>query len=421
MMSSLKESLLSLNQPKRQELEKLIEEWSFRWNIQARDKQKLPPGDWVTWAIIAGRGFGKTRTGAETVRIWSDLVPIIHIVGRTATDMRDTMIEGPAGLLSVHPDYNRPKYEPSKKRITWHNGCRAQLFSADEPDVLRGPQCYKAWADEVASWKYVEDAWDMMMMGLRLGTHPQVIVTTTPRPIPTIREMVKDPDNFVTTGSTYENRENLADVFFKKITSKYEGTRKGKQELYAEILEDIEGALWTQKMIEKAHVTKAPQMIRIVVAIDPAVTSDPDSDETGIVVAGLGTDEHCYILDDLSGIYSPSEWARKAIGAYTTRKADRVIGEANNGGDLIEQVIRTFDKDVAYSKVWASRGKVTRAEPVQALYEQHRVKHVGSLPELETEMTTWAAKEGEKSPNRIDAMVWAVTELMLNQDTFFVV
>jgi len=374
----------------------------------------------MIWAIIAGRGFGKTRTGAETVRIWSEQVPIIHIIGRTATDMRDTMIEGPAGLLSVHPDYNRPKYEPSKKRITWPNGCKAQLFSADEPDVLRGPQCYKLWADEVASWKYSE-SWDMALMGLRLGDLPQGIVTTTPRPIPLIKEMVKDPDNYVTTGNTFENRENLSQVFFKKVVSKYEGTRLGKQELYAEILEDMEGALWTQELIEKAHVSKAPDLLRIVVAIDPAVTSDPDSDETGIVTAGIGTDDHCYILDDLTGIYTPTEWARRAIGAYTTRKADRIIGEANNGGDLIEQVLRTLNSDVSYSKVWASRGKVTRAEPVVALYEQHRIKHVGSLPELEAEMTTWAAKEGEKSPNRVDALVWAVTELMLNQDTFFVV
>lgn len=375
----------------------------------------------MIWAIIAGRGFGKTRTGAETVRIWSDQVPIIHIIGRTTTDLRDTMIEGPAGLLSVHPDYNKPKYEPSKKRITWPNGCRAQLFSADEPDVLRGPQCYKIWADELASWKYAEDAWDMALLGLRLGEHPQAVVTTTPRPTKIIKDMVIDEDNHVTKGSTFENAANLSPVFFKKVVSKYEGTRKGKQELYAEILEDIEGALWDQKLIDQAHVSKAPDLIRIVVAIDPAVTSDPDSDETGIVVAGIGTDNHCYILDDLTGIYTPMQWARRAIGAYTTRKADRIIGEANNGGDLIEQVIRTLDKDVSYSKVWASRGKVTRAEPVVALYEQRRIKHVGSLPELETEMTTWAAKEGEKSPNRVDALVWAVSELMLNQDTFFVV
>ena len=409
-----------MSQPKREELEQLIEEWGYRWSIQGREKQQLPPGDWMIWAIIAGRGFGKTRTGAETVRIWSDQVPIIHIIGRTATDMRDTMIEGPAGLLSVHPDYNRPKYEPSKKRVTWSNGCRAQLFSADEPDVLRGPQCYKLWADEVASWKYAE-SWDMALMGLRLGDLPQRIVTTTPRPIPLIKDMVSDADNYITTGSTFENRDNLSSVFFKKVVSKYEGTRLGKQELYAEILEDMEGALWTQKLIEQAHVNKAPELIRIVVAIDPAVTSDPDSDETGICVAGIGTDDNCYVLDDLTGIYTPTEWARRAIGAYTTRKADRVIGEANNGGDLIEQVLRTLDKDVSYSKVWASRGKVTRAEPVVALYEQRRIKHVGSLPELETEMTTWAAKEGEKSPNRVDALVWAVSELMLNQDTFFVV
>jgi phage terminase large subunit-like protein len=420
-MSSLKRSLGSLKPTEREELENLIEEVGYRWSLQARDKQKLPPGDWITWLLLAGRGFGKTRTGAETVRIWSDQVPKIHLIARTATDVRDTMVEGEAGILEVHPDRNRPKYEPSKKRLTWPNGCRAQLFSADEPDLLRGPQCYKLWADEVASWQYAQETWDMALMGLRLGKSPQAVVTTTPRPIPTIKELVEDLDNIITTGSTYENEDNLSEVFIKKVIKKYEGTRLGRQELYAELLEDIDGALWTQRMIEQAHVKEAPALVRIVVAIDPAVTSDPDSDETGIVVAGIGFDGHAYILDDLTGNYTPTQWARRAIGAYTTRKADRVIGEANNGGDLIEEVIRTIDKQVSYSKVWASRGKVTRAEPVQALYEQRRVKHVGSLPELETEMTTWAAKEGEKSPNRVDALVWAVSELMLNDDTFFVV
>ncbi len=416
----MKGSLKSLKPPQREELENLIEEVGYRWSLQAREKQQLPPGEWMIWAIIAGRGFGKTRTGAETVRIWSDQVPIIHIIGRTTTDMRDTMIEGPAGVLAIHPERNKPKYEPSKKRLTWPNGCKAQLFSADEPDVLRGPQCYKLWADELASWKY-EEGWDMALLGLRLGVNPQAIVTTTPRPIPMIKTLVTDEDNYITTGSTFENRENLSAVFFKKVVSKYEGTRLGRQELYAEILEELEGALWTQKMIEKAQVPKHPDLIRVVVAIDPAVTSEKDSDETGIIVAGIGEDDRCYILEDLSGQYSPSEWARRAIGAYHYHKADRVIGEANNGGDLIEQVIRTLQSDVSYSKVYASRGKVTRAEPVVALYEQHRVKHVGSLPALETQMTTWAAKEGEKSPDRVDALVWAVSELMLNYDTFFVV
>lgn len=419
-ISSLKKSLLLLKGPEREELESLITEVGYRWDIQAREKQKLPPGDWMIWNIIAGRGFGKTRTGAETVRIWSDHNPIIHIIGRTTTDIRDTMIEGPAGLVNVHPDYNRPKYEPSKKRVTWSNGCRAQLFSADEPDVLRGPQCYKLWADELASWKYAQESWDNAMMGLRMGAHPQGIVTTTPRPIPLIRELVADPDNHTTSGSTYENRDNLAEFFFKKVIKKYEGTRLGRQELWAEILLDTPGALWNHKMIEKAHVEKHPELIRIVVAIDPAVTSDPDSDDTGICVAGLGVDDRAYILEDLTGNYTPSAWARAAIGAYHQHKADRVIGEANNGGDLIETVLRMHQSDVPYSKVWASRGKITRAEPVQALYEQHRVKHVGSLPALETQMTTWAAKEGEKSPNNIDAMVWAVTELLVNPDDFFV-
>lgn len=353
--------------------------------------------------------------------MWSDQVPIIHLVARTATDMRDTMVEGPAGILAVHPAHNRPKYEPSKKRITWPNGCKAQLFSADEPDVLRGPQCHKLWADEVASWQYAQEAWDMALMGLRMGQRPQAIVTTTPRPIKIIKDMVNDPDNIITTGTTYENKDNLAGVFFKKVIAKYEGTRIGRQELYAEILGDTPGALWSQKMVEDAHVKAAPDLLRIIVAIDPAVTSNKDSDETGIVVAGMGEDDRCYILEDLSGQYTPTEWARRAIGAYHTHKADRIIGEANNGGDLIEQVLRTLEGDISYDKVHASRGKVTRAEPVVALYEQHKIKHVGSLPKLEAQMTTWAAKEGEKSPDRVDAMVWAVSELMLNQDTFFVV
>lgn len=414
-------SLALLKGPERDQLELLVEEIGYRWTLQARDKQMLPPGDWITWAIIAGRGFGKTRTGSETTRIWSDQVPIIHLIARTTTDMRDTMIEGPAGILAVHPNRNKPKYEPSKKRLTWPNGCKALLFSADEPDVLRGPQCHKMWCDEVASWQYAEEAMDMAMMGLRLGNNPQAIITTTPRPIKVIKDLIADTDNHITTGSTYENAANLAKAFFKKVIKKYEGTRLGRQELYAEILADTLGALWTQKMIEIAHVKEAPEMVRIVVAIDPAVTSDPNSDETGICVAGLGIDDRAYILEDLTGKYTPSEWARLAIGAYHKHNADRIIGEANNGGDLIETVIRTFQSDVSFSKVWASRGKVTRAEPVQALYEQHRVKHLGSHSQLETQMTTWAAKTGEKSPNNIDAMVWAVTELMLNQDTFFVV
>jgi len=372
------------------------------------------------WAIITGRGWGKTRTGAETVRMWSDQVPIIHLIGRTATDVRDTMVEGPAGILAVHPKYNKPKYEPSKRRLTWPNGCRGVLFTADEPDLLRGPQCYKLWADELASWQY-EEAWDNALMGLRLGDTPQGLVTTTPRPIKMIKDLVEDQDNIITRGSTFENQDNLSPAFIKKIKEKYEGTRIGRQELYAEILEDYEGALWTHKMIEVAIVDKAPEMTRIIVAIDPAVTASKDSDETGIIVAGLGEDNRAYIIEDLSGVYKPSEWGRQAIGAYHKHKADLIIGEKNNGGDMIEHVLRTLQPDISYSTVWASRGKMTRAEPIQGLYEQHKVKHLGSHPALETQMVTWAAKEGDKSPDRVDAMVWAVSELMLNQDTFFVV
>ena len=417
----MKRSLLSLKQPERQELENLIEELDYRWSLQARDKQRLPPGDWVTWLIMAGRGFGKTRTGAETVRIWSEQVPIIHLIGRTSQDMREIMIEGPAGILAVHPPRNKPKYEPSKKRITWPNGCKAVLFTADEPESLRGPQCYKLWADELAAWQYAEDAWDMAMMGLRLGQHPQSIVTTTPRPIPTVRELVEDPTTILTKGSTFENADNLAEPFLKKILSKYEGTRIGRQELYAELLEDVEGALWSMSLVDKAIVKEKPELERIVVSLDPATTNKKESDEFGIIVAGIGYDGRGYVLEDLTGKYNPSEWARIALNAYYTHKADRIIAEANNGGDMIEHTLRVYDSAVSYKSVHASRGKKTRAEPVVALYEQHKIKHLGHLPELETEMTTWAAKEGEISPNRVDALVWAFTELMLTPDTFFVV
>jgi len=404
-----------LTGPEKEEIYQRCQVIEYDWSLWAREKQRLPKGNWQTWLIKAGRGFGKTRTGAETVRIWKNHYPIIHLVGATAGDVRDIMIEGEGGLLNCSPPWDRPKYEPSKRRLTWKNGSRGILFSADEPDRLRGPQCYKAWADELAAWRYSE-AWDQLNMGLRLGDNPQVIVTTTPRPTKIIKDLIKDPTTIVTEGTSYENKANLSPKFFDFIIKKYEGTRLGRQELNAELLEDIEGALWTMRLIDDNRIKEAPELRRIIVAIDPAVTSTPDSDETGIIVVGKGTDGKCYILEDISGIFTPRQWAERAVYAYERLKADKIVAEKNNGGDLVKVNIQTVDPGLVPKLVHASKGKVTRAEPVVSLYEQDKVKHVGIFADLEDQMITWAAKEGEKSPDRIDALVWGVSELMLESE-----
>jgi len=261
----------------------LMYDWEGVW---ARDKQLPPPDPWMVWMIKAGRGFGKTRVGAEETRKAADRFPLLHLVARTTSDIRDVMVEGPSGVLAVSPPWNKPSYQPSKRRLVWPNGCKAILFSADEPDQLRGPQCYWAWADELAAWRY-PDAWDQLLFGLRLGTNPQAVVTTTPRPTPLIRDLVKRATTIVTNGSTYENKANLAASFLTELTAKYEGTRLGRQELYAELLDDTPGALWTWPLLEPIRVPAAPALRRIVVAVDPAVTSKANSDETGLVVVGL--------------------------------------------------------------------------------------------------------------------------------------
>jgi phage terminase large subunit-like protein len=323
------------------------------------------------------------------------------------------MVEGDSGILATAPPGKRPTYEPSKRKLTWPNGASALLFSAEEPERLRGPQCEAFWADEVAAWKYLRETWDQLMFGFRLGASPRGVATTTPKPLPLLRELLSMEGVVVTRGSTYENRDNLSPVFFQQIIARYEGSRLGRQELNAELLEDVEGALWSMGMIDALRRREHPKLTRIVVAIDPAVTSGADSDETGIVVAGLGEDGHGYVLEDLSGRWSPDTWAKKAVGAYRTQKADRIIGEANNGGDLVEVNIRTVDRSAAFKKVHASRGKRTRAEPVAALYEQGKVHHVGGFAELEDQMSQWVPGTGVPSPDRMDALVWALTELML--------
>jgi predicted phage terminase large subunit-like protein len=403
--------------------EQLASVLSTGWRSIARPNQLPPDGDWRTWLLLAGRGFGKTRSGAEWCVEWAEgrQATRFALVAPTAADARDVMVEGESGILSISPEWFRPIYEPSRRRLTWPNGAIATLYSADEPERLRGPQHDAAWADEVAAWRYPE-AWDMLMFGLRLGADPKVVVTTTPRPTKLIRELVSDPTVFITRGSTSENRANLAPAFLDKIVRKYEGTRLGRQELEAELLEDVPGALWTRGAIEASRTREAPSLSRVVVAIDPAVTSGEDADETGIVVVGKDAAGHGHVLSDVSGRYLPPEWARAAIGAYRTHQADRIVAEVNNGGEMVEATIRMVDPNVPFTAVRASRGKVTRAEPVAALYEQGRIHHVGAFPELEDQMcaftTDFDRARAGYSPDRVDALVWALTELLVERIPF---
>jgi phage terminase large subunit-like protein len=383
----------------------------YDWPFWARPKQLLPDGDWTTWLVLAGRGFGKTRIGSETVRLWARDFGLVNLIGATADDARDIMIEGESGILAVCPKHERPLYQVSKRQLSWPNGAKSLIFTADEPDRLRGKQHEKLWADELGAWRHPE-AWDQARLGLRLGSCPQALVTTTPRPTKLIRELLDDASCTVTRGSSYENRANLAEAFFAQIIRKYEGTRLGRQELLAEVLDDNPGALWKRENIEEHAVSVCPELKRIVVAVDPAGSTAEGAADTGIIVAGIGHDDHGYILDDMSLHGSPNEWGTQAVAAYSKYKADRVVGENNFGGEMVEFTIRTVNKNVSYKNVHASRGKTIRAEPVAALYEQGKVHHIGSFPELEDQLCQW--EPGMKSPDRLDAAVWALTELMVS-------
>jgi phage terminase large subunit-like protein len=340
----------------------------------------------------------------------------IALIGPTAADVRDVMVEGDSGILAISAPRDRPIYEPSKRRLTWPTGAVATLFSADEPERLRGPQHDFAWCDELAAWRYPQ-AWDMLMFGLRLGADPRAVVTTTPRPTRLIKSLIADPNVVVTRGSTSENRVNLAPAFLDRIVRRYEGTRLGRQELEAEILEDVPGALWNRAVIDATRIVTAPELTRIVVAIDPAAGSGENSDETGIVVAGKDAGGHGYALADLSGRHAPAEWAKVAISAWRSHAADRIVAEVNNGGDMVETTIRMIDPNVPFTAVRAARGKAARAEPVAALYEQGRVHHVGALPLLEDQMCGFTSdfdrSKAGYSPDRVDALVWALSELLV--------
>jgi len=342
----------------------------------------------------------------------------IALVAATAADARDVLVEGHSGILAVAPPWFRPVYEPSKRRLSWPNGAIATTFSAEEPERLRGPQHDAAVCDELGAWSRPE-TWDMLQFGLRLGANPRCLVATTPRPTKLIRELLarEGRDVAVTRGSTYENRANLAPGFFDQVIRKYEGTRLGRQELNAELLEDTPGALWSHGIIDAARQAAAPNLARIVVAIDPAASSGEDADETGIIVAGKDAAGHGYVLADGSGHYMPTDWAKLAIALYRQHKADRIVAEVNNGGDMVEATIRMVDPNVPYTAVRATRGKVVRAEPVAALYEQGRVHHVGAFAALEDQMcgftTDFDRVKAGFSPDRVDALCWSMTDLLV--------
>lgn len=402
------------------------------WKYWARGDQLAPAdADWSTWLVLAGRGFGKTRTGAEQVHEWArELGPSgrIALVGKDPADVRKTMIEGESGLEACAAPWFKPVYEPSLLEMTWPNGCRAFAYSSETPDRLRGPQHHKFWGDELCKWKHAQDTYDNLALGLRLGDNPQGVITTTPRPIATLREILAEPDTRVTRGSTYDNAANLPQKFLNRLLRKYEGTRLGRQELRAELLTDTPGALWTLKMIEACRVRQAPShLLRIGIAIDPG-TSDPKKSkkteaeeseghaETGIVVGGVDRDGTPYVLEDASGQYSPGEWGDKAVELYRAYQADFVIAEINQGGAMVEHVVKISARDkqttVPVRTVHATRGKQTRAEPIATLYEQKRVRHVGAFPDLEDQMSTWVP--GMKSPDRMDALVWLMTALAID-------
>jgi predicted phage terminase large subunit-like protein len=386
------------------------------WSVWGRRDQQPPPGAWRTWLILAGRGWGKSRTGAEWVRsiATSGRARRIALVARTAADVRDVLVEGESGLLAIHRADERPTWEPSRRRLTWPNGAIATTYSAEEPDQLRGPQHDAAWCDELAAWRYA-DAWDQLQLGLRLGTDPRVVVTTTPRPTPLVRALSASSTTVVTRGRTRDNARNLAPGVVDALTARYAGSRLGRQELDGEILDDSAGALWRWAWIDAARVDAAPDLRRVVVAIDPAASSHAGSDETGIVVAGLGHDGRVYVLADASGRYRPEEWARAALALYREHRADAIVAEANNGGEMVAATLRVHDRAANVRTVHATRGKAIRAEPVAALYEQGRVSHVGAFARLEDQLATWDPASAAHSPDRLDALVWAITELVVNR------
>jgi phage terminase large subunit-like protein len=387
----------------------------------------VPDDDWAVWLILGGRGAGKTRAGAEWVNgMAGGLLGIartrtmrIALVGETFADVRDVMIGGPSGIVAVAPPNDRPRWKPSLRRLEWPNGAVAHAFSAEDPDSLRGPQFEAAWSDELGKWRHAESAWDMLQFALRLGERPRQVVTTTPRRIALLRKLLDDPAVRVSRARTADNAQNLAPGFLDAVTRTYGGTRLGRQELDGELIEDRADALWSRSALEAARVKTAPVLVRIVVAVDPPASSGARADACGIVAAGVDAAGTAYVVADasVSGL-PPQGWARTAVGLYRALDADALVAEVNQGGDMVTTVMRLVDGGVPVTPVRATRGKHARAEPVSALYAQGRVRHAGVFPELEDEMCDFgpAGLSNGRSPDRLDALVWALTHLMLGAE-----
>jgi phage terminase large subunit-like protein len=386
----------------------------FHWPFWARPNQLAPDGDWRTWLALAGRGFGKTEAGAQWIRQRvKDGARSIALVAETQKDLEEVMV---SRLLTISPPDEAPRVRYKPVRLTWPNGATAFGYNGTEPDQLRGPEFDTAWIDELAKYRYARETWDMLQFTMRSGDDPRVFVTTTPRPIPVLKDIIADEGTIITKGSTMDNAANLAPSFMKAIVARYAGTRLGRQELNAELLDDVPGALWTRDMLDANRIKEAPELQRVVVAVDPSGTKGNGAgDDIGIVAAGLGIDGRGYVLGDWTCQLSPEGWGRRVVECAAFFGADRIVGERNFGGAMVEHVIRTVDKNASYKEVVASRGKVARAEPIAALDEQGRISHVGSFPDMEDQMCSITASGyiGEGSPDRADARVWALTELML--------
>jgi phage terminase large subunit-like protein len=392
--------------------------FEFDWRSWARDAQLAPSGRWHIWLVMAGRGFGKTRAGAEWIReqVRKNPGARFALVGATLGEVRQVMVEGESGLIAIAPPADRPTWHPSLRRLAWANGAQAFIYSAEEPDSLRGGQHSAAWADEIAKWPKGEETWDNLILSVRSGRWPRVVATTTPRPVPLIRRLVKQDGVIVTHGRTQDNRGNLPEVFLAEVARAYGGTRLGRQELGGELIEEMEGALWSRDLIEARRVRLVPEAARMVVAVDPPAGTGGDA--CGIVAAALGRDGFAYVIEDASvtGL-GPEGWARAVAACAARHRADRVVAEANNGGAMVASVLRAAAANLPVRTVHASRGKVARAEPVAALYAAGRAFHVGAFPTLEDEMCGLLTGGGYagpgRSPDRADALVWALTELML--------
>jgi phage terminase large subunit-like protein len=408
--------------------EEQIQVLLYDWRIWARDSQLPPPGDWFVWLALAGRGWGKTWVGSNwIIEQVKDGAKRLMLVAPTAGDVRDLMVDGNSGIQTLSEPNFCPRYEPSKSRLVWPNGAMANLRSADVPDRVRGYNNEVAWAEEMASWRRF-DAWDQLKLTVRIGKRPRIIVTTTPKPVPAVVELMKSENCIVTRGSTYENKDNLAPDFFRQIVGQYEGTNLGRQEIYAEILEEQAGALWTRELIEKCRISiqdyedRKPELQQIVVGVDPAASTKA---ETGIIVAGKARswdDQwHGYVLDDVTVRGTPEQWAKAVVQAYHDYKADLIVAEKNQGGDMVESILRSIDPNLPIKLIHASKGKQARAQPVAALYERGRVHHKGFFAQLESQMTTWVPNETRESPDRLDSMSYCITELLLGarQETFW--